>query len=156
MHGLQWIDQHAGDVAPRAQYTQRCLVHVAQCVAGALSHRIADARLHLPPPAVIGTAKAHQIPAARVVAHKTHRLAPPCAPAFYAFLVEVVAEEIYSVRAREVKEGVAVGVGYRDSGGGLQKHAHLQMLADEAAELKRHAIARGELRVREAAFDLRG
>ena len=65
MQRLQRIDQHAGDVAPRAQHVQRPLRHVGQRVGLVRRHRIADAGLHVAPPAVIGAGKAHQMRAAR-------------------------------------------------------------------------------------------
>ena len=74
MQRLQRIDQHAGDVAARAQHAQRVLRHVVQGVGLARRHRIADAGLHVAPPAVIGAAEAHQMRAARVVAREPHRL----------------------------------------------------------------------------------
>ena len=71
---LQRIDQHAGDVAPRPQHAQRILGHVLERIGLVRRHRIADARLHVAPPAVIGAAEAHQVRAARVVARQPHRL----------------------------------------------------------------------------------
>src|SRR6202035_2492351 len=78
------------------------------------------------------------------------------APALDALLIEVIAEEVHSVRARKIKEGVAVDVRHRYARRGLHKHAHLQMLGNEAAELKWHAIARRELHVRDGALNLAG
>ncbi len=74
MQRLQRIDQHAGDVAPRPQHMQRPLGHVGQRVGLVRRNRIADAGLHVAPPAVIGAGKAHQMGAAGVVAGKPHRL----------------------------------------------------------------------------------
>ena len=74
MQRLQRIDQHAGDVAPRAQHAQRVLGHVLQRVGLVRRQRIADARLHVAPPAVIGAAEAHQMRAPGVIAREPHRL----------------------------------------------------------------------------------
>ena len=74
MQRLQRIDQHAGDVAPRAQHAQGILRHLLQRVGLARGQRIADARLHIAPPAVIGAAEAHQMRAARVIAREPHGL----------------------------------------------------------------------------------
>ena len=74
MQRLQRIDQHAGDVAPAAEHPQGRLVHVLQRVGVARRERIADARLHVAPPAVVGAAKAHQVAAARVVSGEPHGL----------------------------------------------------------------------------------
>ena len=71
-----------------------------------------------------------------------------------AFLVEVVAEDVHAVGTGEVVELVAVQIGDLDARGGLQEGAALEVLAHEAAELKRHAIARGELQVGNAAHDV--
>ncbi len=54
MQRLQRIDQHAGDVLAGAQHVQRLLRHVGERVGLVRRHRIADAGLHLAPPAVIG------------------------------------------------------------------------------------------------------
>ena len=50
------------------------LGHVLQRVGVARAHRIADARLHVAPPAVVGAAEPHEVGAARVVARQPHRL----------------------------------------------------------------------------------
>ena len=83
-------------------------------------------------------------------------LAHPRAALLDAFLVEIVAEEVDAVGAGEIEEAIAVEV--RDGGarGALEKHPALQVLAHHAAELKRHAIARGELQVRHRRGDLAG
>ena len=74
MQRLQRIDQDAGDVVPRPQHAQRVLGHVLQRIGVARRQRIADARLHVAPPAVIGAAEAHQVRAAGVIAREPHRL----------------------------------------------------------------------------------
>ena len=71
---LQRIDQHAGDVAPLAEHAQRILRHIGEGISLARRHRIADARLNVAPPAVIGTAEPDQMGAARVIARQAHRL----------------------------------------------------------------------------------
>ena len=71
---LQGVHQHARDVAALPQHAQRVLVHLAQRVGVARRHRVAHARLHVAPPAVVGPAEAHEVRAARVVAGETHRL----------------------------------------------------------------------------------
>ena len=74
MQCLQRIDQHAGDVAPLAQHAQRVVVHLLQRVGLVRGDRVADARLHVAPPAVIRAAEAHEVRAPRVIARKAHRL----------------------------------------------------------------------------------
>ena len=74
MQGLERVDQHAGDVAPRAQHLQRTLVHVAQRVGLARRQWVARPGLHVFPPAVVGAAKAHEVLAPRVVARQAHGL----------------------------------------------------------------------------------
>ncbi len=74
MQRLLRIDQYAGDVAPRAQHMQRFFGHVAKRIGFMRRQRIADPRLHVAPPAVIGAAEAHQVGAACVVAGEPHRL----------------------------------------------------------------------------------
>ena len=71
---LQRIDQHAGDVLARAQHVQRPLRHVGQRIGLVRRHRIADAGLHVAPPAVIGAGEANQMRALGVVARQPHRL----------------------------------------------------------------------------------
>ena len=74
MQRLQRIDQHAGDVAPRPQHAQRILGHFLQRIGLVRGHRIADARLHVAPPAVIGAAEADQVGPAGVVTREPHGL----------------------------------------------------------------------------------
>ena len=74
MQRLQRIDQHAGDVAARPQDMQRPLGHVGQRIGLVRRNRVADAGLHVAPPAVIGAGEAHQMRAAGVVARQPHRL----------------------------------------------------------------------------------
>ena len=74
VHALQRIDQHAGDVAPGAQDAQRLLGHVVQRVGLVRRHGIADARLHVAPPAVIGAAESHEVRPPRVIARQPDRL----------------------------------------------------------------------------------
>ena len=73
-----------------------------------------------------------------------------------AVLVEVVAEDVDAVGAGEVVEHVAVEIGDGDAGGGLQERAGPQMLADDAAELERHAVALGELQIGDSVGHLGG
>ena len=74
MQRLQRVDQHAGDVAPRPQHMQRPLGHVGQRIGLVRRNRIADAGLHVAPPAVIGAGETNQMRAAGVIAGKPHRL----------------------------------------------------------------------------------
>ncbi len=53
---------------------QRILRHVLQRVGLVRRHRVADAGLHVAPPAVIGAAEAHHVGAAGVIAREPHRL----------------------------------------------------------------------------------
>ena len=71
---LQRIDQHAGDVAARLQHMQRPLRHVGERIGLVRRHRIADAGLHVAPPAVIGAGKTNQMRASGVIARQPHRL----------------------------------------------------------------------------------
>ena len=61
----------------RAQHAQRVLVHVLERVGVAGRRRIADARLHVAPPAVVGAAEAHQV---RCAACDSAPAAPPASP----------------------------------------------------------------------------
>ena len=72
---LQGVDQHAGDVIAVAQYAQGIGVHFIerQRVAGR-RHRVARARLHIVPPAMVGTGEAHDFALAAMVARHAHRL----------------------------------------------------------------------------------
>ena len=74
MQGLERIDQHAGDVAPPPQHAQRRFGHVGKRIGFVRRRRIADAGLHVAPPAVIGAAKAHQMRSAGMIARQPHRL----------------------------------------------------------------------------------
>ena len=74
VHRLQRIHQHARDVLAGPQHAQRVLVHVLERVGLARRRRIADARLHVAPPAVVGAAEPHQVRAPRVIARQAHRL----------------------------------------------------------------------------------
>ena len=75
MHGLQGIDQHAGDVVAVAQHLQGVGVHFVEGerVRGR-RHGVAWAGLHVIPPAVVGASKAHDFVAPGVVARQAHRL----------------------------------------------------------------------------------
>ena len=74
MQGLQRIDQYAGDIATAAQHTQRGGIHFFERVGFMRRLRITHPRLHIAPPAVIGTAETHQMRASRVIARQPHRL----------------------------------------------------------------------------------
>ena len=193
MHGLYRVDQHAGNVAPRFENPQGRLVHVFQRIGLACRQRIADAGLHIAPPAVISAAEAHEAAAPRVIAREAHRLhhrfgarhvkghllharylqepahvvgghrmveaehgpqvANALAAAGDALLVEVVAEYVDAVGSGQVVEPVAVEIGQRDAGGGLDEGSRLEVVAHEAAELERHAVAGGELQIGNAVHD---
>ena len=74
VEGLRRIDEHAGDVAAGAQHLEGGFRHVGQRVGFVRRQRIADAGLHVAPPAVIGAAQAHEPRAPRVVAGEPHGL----------------------------------------------------------------------------------
>ncbi len=65
--------------------------------------------------------------------------------------VEVVSENVDAVRAGEVVELVTVEIGNGATGGRLQERAALEVLLHVTRELERHAVARRELHVRDAA-----
>ena len=73
-----------------------------------------------------------------------------------ALLVEVVAEYIDPVRARQIVEPVAVEIGDGDAGRGLYERACLEVPPHESAELERHAIAGSELQVGDPVGDFAG
>ncbi|MEY9293182.1 hypothetical protein ABH979_006256 [Bradyrhizobium ottawaense] len=187
MQALQRVDQHAGDVLARAQDVQRLLRHLGEGVGLVRRNRVADAGLHVAPPAVIGAGETNQMRALGVVARQPHRLhhglgaghverdfveagdlaeplhvleddgmvgaehgaecMRPLLGALDALLVEVVAEDVDAVGAREVVGGVAVDVRDGDAARGLHEGRGAQMLADETRELERHAVALGEVQV---------
>ena len=74
MQCLQRIDEHAGDVAAAADYGEAAFVHVAQGICVVRGERIAGARLYVVPPAMVGTAEAHEMAAARVIAREANGL----------------------------------------------------------------------------------
>ena len=195
MQRLQGIDQNAGDVAPRAQHVQRIGRHLLQGVGLARGERIADARLHIAPPTVIGAAEPHQMRAPRVITRQAHRLHDglgaghverdlveagdlrqaldvvgqhgmegaehgaeilhAAGAVLHARLVEIVAEHVDAVRARQIVEGIAVEIGERDAGRRLQERSGAQVLAHDPAELERHPVGGRELQVGEAILDFR-
>ena len=74
MQRLQRVDQHAGDVLAAAQHVQRGWVALAQRERVSCGHRVAGARLHIVPPAVVRAAKAHDLVAPGVVTRQPYRL----------------------------------------------------------------------------------
>ena len=85
---------------------------------------------------------AHVVGGDRVVgAEHGPEVANALAAAGDALLVEVVAEHVDAVRAGQIVEAVAVEIGDGDAGGGFHEGADLEVLAHEAAELKRYAVA---------------
>jgi hypothetical protein len=68
-------------------------------------------------------------------------------------LVEVVAEQIDAVGARQIVEGIAIEIGQRDPGRRLPERSRAQVLAHQPAELEGHAIRRCELQIRDAFLD---
>ncbi len=74
MKGLKRIDQHAGDVAATPQHAQRILRHVLERVSLMRGRGVAETRLHVAPPAVIGSAEAHEVRSARMIAREPHGL----------------------------------------------------------------------------------
>src|SRR5579872_6948097 len=71
---LQRIHQHAGDVAPRPQDVKRLLRHFGERIGLVRRDRIADARLHVAPPSVIGAGESDEMGPLGVVAGEPHRL----------------------------------------------------------------------------------
>ena len=74
VQALQRIDEHAGNVLAPTQHLQRVLAHLAQVIGFKSARRIARTRLHIAPPAMVGTAEPHQMCAAGVVARQAHGL----------------------------------------------------------------------------------
>ena len=75
VHGLDRIDEHTGDVVAPLEYPQGGRMAFAQREGvRCRGHRIAGARLHVVPPAVIGTGKTNNLAPARVVPGEAHRL----------------------------------------------------------------------------------
>ncbi len=68
MQRLQRVDQDTGDVAPGSQHLQRALGHVGERVGLVRRDRIAHARLHIAPPAMIRACETDQMRASGVVA----------------------------------------------------------------------------------------
>src|SRR5580693_5607585 len=68
-----------------------------------------------------------------------------------ALLVEIVAEQIDTVRTGKIVERISVKVGRHDTRRRLQERADRQVPVYGAAELKRHAISLGELQIRDRA-----
>ena len=196
MQRLQRIDQHAGDIAPRADHPQRFLRHIAQCIGLVRGQRISDSRLHIAPPAVIGAAKTHQMRSARVIARKPdglhhgfgsghverdlvqtgdlfqHRdvfeddrmigaenwaeIAHPRRGVLDRGLVEVIAEQVRSVRATDVVKAVAVEILDPHAIARLDESGRRQVATDVAPILKWHSIGVGELQVGDAVRRLGG
>jgi hypothetical protein len=84
------------------------------------------------------------------------QIAYGCAASFDAFLVKIVAEHIHAVGPADIVQTIAVEIGYRDAGRRCYERSRLEVAAHEAAELKRHPIARGKVEVGYAAGQLRG
>ena len=74
MQRLQRIDEDAGDVAAAIEDLERALGQVRERQRVAGRNRIADARLNVAPPAVIGAAEAHDPAPPRMIAGQPHRL----------------------------------------------------------------------------------
>ena len=74
MQSLQGVDQHTSNVFTGAQHVQAALIHVLEGVRFARWQRVAGARLHVFPPAVVGTTKPNQMAAPGVVAGQAHGL----------------------------------------------------------------------------------
>ena len=74
VQGLQGVDEHAGDVAPRTQHMQGRLGQLGKGVGFAGRQRVAHAGLHVPPPAVVRPAEAHQVRAPGVITRQPHGL----------------------------------------------------------------------------------
>ena len=75
VHGLQGVDQHAGDVVAVTQDAQGVGMHIVQGegVAGRW-HGVARARLHIVPPAVVRPSEANNFSLFAVVSGQAHRL----------------------------------------------------------------------------------
>jgi hypothetical protein len=66
------------------------------------------------------------------------------------FFVEVVAEDVHAVRPRQVVKDVAVWISHGHPARGHHETSELQVLAQDPAELERHAVEARELQVGEA------
>ena len=87
--------------------------------------------------------------------HRSERARARRAP-FDARLVEVVAEYVDAVRSGQVVERVAVEIGHHHAGRRLHERAAFQVFPHVAAELERHAISAGKLKIRNVLRRLRG
>src|SRR5262249_2304584 len=87
--------------------------------------------------------------------HRT-KLADEFRAVFQTLFIEVVAQKVDAVGAREVVERVFVEVSHRDAGGRLQEPAAAQVVPNETAVLERYAVGIGELQVGNAIGHLGG
>ena len=78
--------------------------------------------------------------------HRPEGIDPPGA-AIEAGLVEVVAQQVDAIGAREVVAGVAVEVGDHDAARPGEKRAHRELRPRQGTELEGHAVGFGELQV---------
>ena len=74
MQRLQRIYQDAGDIAAGADDTQRFFRHILKRVGLVRRQRVADAGLHVAPPAMIGATEPHQVRSPRMIACQPNRL----------------------------------------------------------------------------------
>ena len=63
--------------------------------------------------------------------------------------VEIVAQQIDTVRARQIIKNVSVKIGDRDAMGRLHKGSNLQTLCGQLLELERHAVCADKLQIRQ-------
>ncbi len=75
-------------------------------------------------------------------------------PFVHAFLVEVVAEQVDAIRARQIKGGVAVEVGHADARRLQEQRPDLEAAGRVAAELERNPIAPCELQIGHGRLEL--
>src|SRR5258708_22779978 len=69
-------------------------------------------------------------------------------------LVEVISKQIDSIRSCEIVKSIAVQVGNRYAGRGLQECSRSQVCLDQTAILERYTIEVGELEIRYPVDDL--
>ncbi len=78
--------------------------------------------------------------------HGTEIAHPLCALCD-ALLVEVVTEDVDPIRSGQIVKAVAVEISHHHAVGRLQERSAFQIVPHDTAELKRHAISRGELQI---------
>ena len=74
VHRLQRVYEDTGDILARGQHVERAVGQFGQGQRVVGGRRVADAGLHIAPPAMIGPGKAHHAAAAGMIARQAHRL----------------------------------------------------------------------------------